>query len=187
MQVQLPECAARGLRGHTQAGRLREGQRGRLLDDAVGGRYQLGGKCPAGVGLTGSTSQGTQHGIAHGEVGDVRADGINDACEVAGHAPGEANGCVLQPASRMNDVLNPFKPSQVAPEGLEVEGIEPDGAHRDAYLCVTGCLRRALGLLQDLWSAESAVLDRSTHGSLPGLARRRDAALISNHYVERIV
>ena len=74
----------------------------------------------------------------------------------------------------MNDALNPFKPSQVTLEGLEVEGVEPDGAHRDAYLSVAGRLLRALGLLQDLWPAESAVLDRSLHGYLLGLARRRD-------------
>ena len=111
VQVQLPECAARGLCSHTQAGRLREGQWSRLRDDVVGGCHQLGGECPAGVSLTGRTSQGTQHGIAHGEVGDVRTDGINDACEVAGHAPGKASGCALQPASRMKDALNPFKPS----------------------------------------------------------------------------
>ena len=69
----------------------------------------------------------------------------------------------------MKDALNPFKPSQIASEGLEVEGVEPDGAHRDAYLSVAGCLRRAFGLLQDLWPAECAVLDCSTHGSLLGV------------------
>ena len=155
---------------------------GRLLDDVVGGCHQLGGECPADVGLTGRTSQGAQHGIAHGEVGDVRTDSINDACEVAGHAPGKASGCALKPASRMNDALNPFKPSQIAPEGLEVERVEPDGAHRDTHLSVAGCLRRALGLLQDLWPAEPAILDCSTHGSLLGLARQRDAATAVNYY-----
>ena len=87
----------------------------------------------------------------------------------------------------MKDALNPFKPSQIASEGLEVEGVEPDGAHRDAYLSVAGCLRRALSLLQDLWPAECAVLDRSTHGSLLGLTRQRDAALTSIYYTNRIV
>ena len=87
----------------------------------------------------------------------------------------------------MNDALNPFKPSQIAPEGLEVERVEPDGAHRDTHLSVAGCLRRALGLLQDLWPAECAVLDRSTHGSLLGVTRRRYAALASTYYVEHIV
>ena len=72
----------------------------------------------------------------------------------------------------MNEALNPFDRSQVAFEGLEVEGVEPDGAHRDAYLAVARCLRRALDLLQDLWSAESPVLDRPTHGYLLGLARQ---------------
>ena len=87
----------------------------------------------------------------------------------------------------MNDALNPFKPSKIASEGLEVEGVEPDGAHRDTHLSVAGCLRRALGLLQDLWPAEPAILDCSTHGSLLGLTRQRDAALASTYYVERIV
>ena len=87
----------------------------------------------------------------------------------------------------MNDALIPFKPSQVASEGLEVEGVEPDGAYRNAYLSVAGRLRRVLGLLQDLWPAEPAVLDCSTHGNLLGVARRRHAALASTYYVERIV
>jgi len=80
----------------------------------------------------------------------------------------------------MNEALKPFNRSQVALEGLEVEGVEPDGAHHDAYLSVARCLRWVLDLLQDLWSAESLVLDRSTHGSLLGLARQRDAVLTLN-------
>jgi len=71
----------------------------------------------------------------------------------------------------VDEALNPFKPSQVAFESLEVEGVKSDGAYRDAYLSVAGCLRRALDLLQNLWFAKSPVLDRSTHGSLLGLAR----------------
>ena len=66
----------------------------------------------------------------------------------------------------MNEALNPLNRSQVTLEGLEVEGVESDGAHRDAYRSIAGCLRRTLDLLQDLWSAESPVLDRPTHGYL---------------------
>ena len=87
----------------------------------------------------------------------------------------------------MNEALNPLNRSQVTLEGLEVERVEPDGAHRDAYRSIAGCLRRTLDLLQDLWSAESPVLDRSTHGNLLGLARQRDAATAVNCCVKHIV
>ena len=112
---------------------------------------------------------------ANGEVRDARADCVDDSREVSGHSSGEVGGCALEPASRMNEALDPFNRSQVAFESLEIGGIESDGAHRDAYFPVAECLRRALDLPQDLWSAESCVLDRSTHGSLLGLVQRHDS------------
>jgi hypothetical protein len=80
----------------------------------------------------------------------------------------------------MNETLNPLNPSQLALEGLEIKGIESDGTHRDAHLSIAWCLLRVFDLLQDLWSAESPVFDRSTHGCLLGLTRQRITATVSN-------
>jgi hypothetical protein len=80
----------------------------------------------------------------------------------------------------MNQTLNPLNLSQLALESPEIKGIESDGTHRNAHLSVAWHPLWAFDLLQDLWSAESPVLDRSTHGYLLGFTRQRFTATASN-------